>query len=105
MCFLMFEEQGWKEKQSGKISTIQFPGLNSLLKKEKEGKILLCLSFTSIIGDLSWLLCLAIRWLMDALWLLYSCNLSELRMLWIIWLDGRKDHHSKNLPYNFFRWR
>ena len=61
MCFLTFEEWGWKEKWSGKMSTIRFTGLNSLLKKEKEGKISLCLSSTSIIGDLSWLLCLAIR--------------------------------------------
>ena len=105
MCFSTFEEQGWKEKQSGKMSTIQFPGLNSLLKKEKEGKNLLHLSSTLIMGDLSWLFCLAIRWLMDALWLLYSCNPSELRMLWMISLDGREDCHSKNLPYNFFRWR
>ena len=61
MCFLMFEEWEWKEKQSGKMSTIQFLGLNSLLKKEKEGKISLCLSSTSIMGDLSRLFCLAIR--------------------------------------------
>ena len=65
--FLTFEEQGWKEKQSGKMSTIRFPGLNSLLKKEKEGENLLHLSSTSIMGDLSRLLYLAIRWLVDAL--------------------------------------
>ena len=105
MYFLTFEEQGWKEKQSGKMSTIWFPGLNSLLKKENEGKNLLCLLSTLIMGDLSQLYCLAVRWSMDILWLLYSCDLSELRMLWMIWLDGREDCHSKNLPYNFFRWR
>ena len=53
MCFSTFEKWGWKEKWSGKISTIQFPGLNSLLKKEKEGKNSLYLSSISIIGDLS----------------------------------------------------
>ena len=105
MCFLMFEERGWKEKRSGKMSTIQFLELNSLLKKEKKEKILLCLSSTSIMGDLSQLLYLAVRWSMDVLWLLYSCDLSELRMLWMIWLDGREDCHSKNIPCNFFRWR
>ena len=67
ICFLTFKEQGWKEKQSGKTSTIWFSGLNSLLKKEKKGKNLLCLSSTLIIGDLSQLLCLAVRWSMDML--------------------------------------
>ena len=67
MYFLTFKEQGWKKKQSEKISTIRFPGLNSLLKKEKEGKNLLCLSSISIMDDLSQLLCLAVRWLMDTL--------------------------------------
>ena len=53
MCFLTFKEQEWKEKWFGKMSTIWFPGLNSLLKKEKEEKNLLCLSSTSIMGNLS----------------------------------------------------
>ena len=105
ICFLISKEWGWKEKWSGKMSTIWFPGLNFLLKKEKKGKNLLCLSSISIISDLSQLLYFAIRWLMDMLWLLYSCDPLELRVLWIIWLDGREDCCSKNLPYNFFRWR
>ena len=92
-----------KIKQSGNVSTIWFPGLNSLLKKEKEGKHWLHLSSTLIIDDLSQLLCLAIWWLMDTLWLLCSCILSKLRMLWIMWLDGREDYHSKNLLYSFFK--
>ena len=70
MCFLISKEWGWKGKQSGNMSTIQFPDLNSLLKKEKEGKILLYLSSASIIGNLSQLFYLAIRWLIDTLWLL-----------------------------------
>ena len=40
-----------KENQSGKISTIWFPSLNSLLKKQKEGKNLLHFLSTSIRGD------------------------------------------------------
>ena len=105
ICFLIFIRWGWKENWSGKISTIQFPGLNSLLKKQKEGKNLLHLSSISIKGDFNWILCLAVRWAMDALWYFCSCNLLELRILWIIWLDRREDCCNKNLPYSFLRWR
>ena len=87
----------------GNVSAIWFPDLNSLLKKEKEGKHWLHLSSTSIIDDLSQLLCLAIRWSMNSLWLLCSCVLSKLRMLWMMWLDRREDCCSKNLPYSFFK--
>jgi len=38
MCFLIFEECRWKENQSEKESIRRFPGMNSLLKTEKEGK-------------------------------------------------------------------
>ena len=105
MCFLTFVRQGWKEKWSGKISTIRFPGLNLSLKKEKEGKNLLHLLSTSIRGNFNQILCLAVRWSMDALWHFCSCDLSELRILWIIWLDRREDCHNKNLSYSFLRWK
>ena len=81
MCFLTFVRQGWKEKWSGKISTIRFPGLNLSLKKEKEGKNLLHLLSTSIRGNFNQILCLAVRWSMDALWHFCSCDPSELRIL------------------------
>jgi len=42
---------------------------------------------------------------MDALWHFYSCDLLELRMLLIMWLDGRDDYHSINLLYNFLKYR
>ena len=61
ICFLMFIRQGWKENWFGKISTIWFPGLNSSLKKQKEGKISLHLLLTSIRGNFNWILCLAMR--------------------------------------------
>jgi len=51
MCFLIFEECGWKENQSEKESIRQFPELNSLLKTEKEGKSLLRLLSTSMSVD------------------------------------------------------
>ena len=105
ICFLTFIRQGWKENWYGKISTIWFPGLNSLLKKQKEGKNSLCLLSMSIRGDFNWILCLAMRWSMDTLWHFCSCDPSELRILWMIWLDGREDCHNKNLPYSFLRWR
>ena len=38
ICFLVFEDWKWKEKQSENKSITLFPGLNSLLKKEKDGK-------------------------------------------------------------------
>ena len=84
MCFLTFIRRKWKENWSGKISTIQFPGLNSLLKKQKEGKNSLCLSSTSIRGNFNQILYLAVRQSMDALWHFCSYNPSELRILWII---------------------
>ena len=105
MCFLTFVRWGWKENWSEKISTIQFPGLNSSLKKQKEGKNLLCLSSTSIRSDFNQILYLAVRWLMDTLWHFCSCNPSELRILWMIWLDGREDCCNKNLSYSFLKWR
>ena len=84
MCFLTFIRWGWKENQSGKISTIWFSGLNSSLKKQKEGKNLLCLLLTSIRGDFNWILYLAVRQSMNVLWHFCSCNPSELRILWMI---------------------
>ena len=105
ICFLIFIRQGWKENWSGKISTIQFPDLNSLLKKQKEGKNLLYFSSISIRGNFNWILYLAMRWSIDTLWHFCSCDLSELWILWIIWLDGREDYCNKNLPYRFLRWR
>ena len=41
-----------------------FPGLDFLLKKEKDGKNLLHLLSTSISGDFSQSFCFAVRWLM-----------------------------------------
>ena len=105
ICFLTFIRWGWKENWSGKISTIRFPGLNPLLKKQKEEKILLCFLSISIRSDFNWILCLAMRQSMDALWHSCSCDPSELRILWIIWLDGREDCYNKNLSYSFLRWR
>jgi len=61
ICFLALGEQGWREKQSGNKSVRQFPGLNSSLEKENEGKFSLCLSSTLINGDFKQNLCLAIR--------------------------------------------
>ena len=61
ICFLIFIRWEWKENWSGKISTIQFPGLNSLLKKQKEGKISLYFSSTSIRDNFNQILYLAMR--------------------------------------------
>jgi len=46
---------------------ICFPDINSSLKKEKEGKNLLFLLSTLIRGNFSFILCLAVRWSIDAL--------------------------------------
>ena len=105
ICFLTLGEWGWKEKQSGNKSVRWFPSLNSSLKKENEGKFSLCLLSTLMSGDFKQSLCLAMRWLMDALWQFFSCNLLELRMLLMIWLDGKDDYYSRNLPYSFLRYR
>jgi len=61
ICFLTQDKWEWKEKQSGNKSVSQLPGLNSLLKKENEGKNSFCLSFTSMSKDFKQSFCLAIR--------------------------------------------
>ena len=61
ICFITLEEWRWKEKWFENKLTRQFPGLSSSLKKEKEGKNLLCLLSTLIRGDFKWSLCLDIR--------------------------------------------
>ena len=61
ICFLVLEEWKWKEKWSGNKSISLFLDLNSLLKKEKDGKNLLHLLSTSMSGDFSRSLCLAMR--------------------------------------------
>ena len=105
ICFLTQDKQEWKKKWSGNKSVSQLPGLNSSLKKENEGKNSFCLSSTLMSEDFKWSLCLAIRWLMDVLWHFHFCDLLELRMLLMMWLDGRDDCHSRNLLYNFLRYR
>ena len=59
--FSVFENWKWKDKQSENKSISLFPGLNSLLKKEKDEKNWLYLSSTSISGDFSQSLCLTVR--------------------------------------------
>ena len=59
--FLVLEEQKWKEKQSENKSISLFPGLNSLLEKEKDRKNSLYLSSTLISRDFSWSLYFAVR--------------------------------------------
>ena len=51
MCFFKLGEQKWKEKQSENKSISLFPGSNSLLKKEKNGKNSLCLLSILMSGD------------------------------------------------------
>ena len=65
--FLAQEEWEWKEKQSENKSVSQFPGLNSLLKKENKGKNSFCLLSTSMSGNFKQSLCLDVRWSMDVL--------------------------------------
>ena len=67
MYFLIFEEHRWKENLSEKELTRQFPKLNSLSKKEKEEKSLLCLSSMSMKGNFRHSLCLGVRLLMEIL--------------------------------------
>ena len=97
-CFLMLEEQKWKEKWSKNKSISLFPDLNSLLKKEKDRKNSLCLSSTLISGDFSWSLCFVMRWSMQEIWLLLPCSSLELRMLLMIWLVGRDELCKRNHP-------
>ena len=61
ICFLIFGEQEWKEKWSENKSIRQFPSLNFLLRKENEGKNLLCLLSTLISRDFKQSLCLGVR--------------------------------------------
>jgi len=61
-----------------------FPGLNSSLKNEKDGKSLLPLLSMSMRVDFKQSLCLGVRWSMEMLWQLWSCNLLELRILLMI---------------------
>ena len=95
----------WKARQSRNKSIRQFPGLNSSLKKENGGKNLLHLLSISMSGDFKQNLCLAVRWLINALWWFCSCDLLELKMLLMMWLDRRDDCYSKNLLYSFLRYR
>jgi len=61
ICFLAQEEWEWNKKWSRNKSVSQFPGLNSSLKKENEGKNLFHLLSTYIRGNFKQSLCLAIR--------------------------------------------
>ena len=61
MCFFKLGKQKWKEKWSENISISLFPGSNSLLKKEKNGKNSFYLLSTLMSGDFNQILCLAVR--------------------------------------------
>ena len=105
ICFLIQDKWEWKEKWSGNKSISQLSGLNSSLKKENEGKNSFHLSSTLMSRNFKWSLCLAIRWLIDILWYFHFCDLLELRMLLMMWLDRRDNCYSRNLLYNFLKCR
>ena len=103
MCFLIFEEHRWKGNLSEKELTRQFSRLNSLSKKEKKERSLLCLLSMSIKEDFRYSLCLGVRLLMEILWELCLYDPSELRILLMMWLGGSNEPLRRNLPYNFVR--
>ena len=105
MWFLMFEEHGWNENQSGKESISWFPGSNSLSKNKKKGRSSLWLLSMLIRGEFKRNLCFGVRLSRDKLCKVCPVDPSELRIDLIMWLEGSNEPLKRNLLYSFLRWR
>ena len=103
--FLMFLDWRWNEKWFEKKSMRWLPGSNFLSKGEKEGWISFKQLSMSTNGEVRQNLYFWVRWLSDRIYDRCPGDLSELRMDFIKWFEGKVEPLKRNLLYIFLIWR
>ena len=90
ILWLLFLFERWNEKWFGNTSISLFPGENSWLKGEKEGKTLLNLLSMSTKGPLVLALCLGVSLSRNKWWDSWVLGFLGSRSEMMMWFDGKE---------------